>query len=230
MPTIKAQRQILNQQQTELRRLMEDATAHETAVALFMRQHAMLHAEAMTGLGLPSLADAVYGDLAEAQFRAIPPQGEHSIAWLVWHMARIEDVTMNGLVAGSAQLLHDGGWLAQLRLMVEDTGNALDLAAIAALSQAVDVAALRAYRTAVGRRTRQIVAALQPGDLARKVDPARIEQIRASGAVGAGAEGLLDYWSRRTMAGLLLMPPTRHNLVHLNEAWQVRQYWEKHSA
>lgn len=32
------------------------------------------------------------------------------------------------------------------------------------------------------------------------------------------ARFVTDYWSRRTIAGLLLMPATRHNFVHLNEA------------
>jgi hypothetical protein len=34
---------------------------------------------------------------------------------------------------------------------------------------------------------------------------------------------LSDYWSKKTIAGLLLMPPTRHNFVHLNEAARIRQ-------
>jgi hypothetical protein len=37
------------------------------------------------------------------------------------------------------------------------------------------------------------------------------------------AAGLLDYWGRRTIAGLLLMPATRHNIVHLNEAARIKQ-------
>jgi hypothetical protein len=38
------------------------------------------------------------------------------------------------------------------------------------------------------------------------------------GAVVAAAKGVVEYWGRRNTAGLLLMPATRHNLVHLNEA------------
>ncbi len=33
---------------------------------------------------------------------------------------------------------------------------------------------------------------------------------------------LIDYWGNRTFAGLLLMPPTRHNMVHLNEAYRIK--------
>jgi hypothetical protein len=47
--------------------------------------------------------------------------------------------------------------------------------------------------------------------------------MRDEGAVVEAARGLLDYWGKRNIAGLLLMPATRHNLVHLNEALQLKQ-------
>jgi hypothetical protein len=50
-----------------------------------------------------------------------------------------------------------------------------------------------------------------------------LEQVKAQGAVVPAAGWLLDYWAGLTLAGLLLMPPTRHNFVHLNEALRARQ-------
>jgi hypothetical protein len=96
-------------------------------------------------------------------------------------------------------------------------------AEIAALSAAIDVDALLAYRAAVGRRTRDIVQALPPEALKQKADPGRLQQIMTQGAVAEASRSLLDYWGGRTIAGLLLMPPTRHNLVHLNEALNLKQ-------
>jgi hypothetical protein len=34
---------------------------------------------------------------------------------------------------------------------------------------------------------------------------------------------VLEYWGGLTYAGLLLMPPTRHNFIHLNEALRVKK-------
>jgi hypothetical protein len=42
-------------------------------------------------------------------------------------------------------------------------------------------------------------------------------------AVLEAASDITDYWGKRTIAGLLLMPATRHNLVHLNEALRLKQ-------
>ena len=51
---------------------------------------------------------------------------------------------------------------------------------------------------------------------------ARLQQVMAEGAIVEAASGIADYWGKRTIAGLLLMPPTRHNFVHLNEALRIK--------
>ena len=66
--------------------------------------------------------------------RRIPPNGEHSIAWNIWHLARIEDVAMNLLVAGSPQVLQTGAWLVQMKITLRHTGNEMDLAGVEQLS------------------------------------------------------------------------------------------------
>jgi hypothetical protein len=55
-----------------------------------------------------------------------------------------------------------------------------------------------------------------------KISPERILEVRRSGAMVSAAQGIVDYWSRRTVAGLLLMPPTRHCFLHLNEALRIK--------
>ena len=130
---------------------------------------------------------------------------------------------MNLLVAGRPQLFEAEGWLSRLGVVDKDTGNAMSEQRIADISTRVDLTALRAYRTAVGRRTREIVQGLRPEDLKKKTDPARLQRVLAEGAVEPAAMGLIEYWGGRTTAGLLLMPPTRHNMVHLNEALRMKQ-------
>lgn len=196
---------------------------HDQAIELFLNQHAMLHSARVSQTDLWSFEDAVLNDMTEEQFRRIPRNCEHSVAWLIWHIARCEDITMNLLVAGSPQVLHRDNWLERMKIMVRDTGNTMDAAEIADFSATIDIEALRAYRVAVGRRTREIVKPLQPEELKQKVDPARLQHIWDEGAVVEAARGIADYWGRRNVAGLLLMPATRHNLIHLNEALQLKQ-------
>ena len=210
-------------QQTELHRILTSFSQHDKAIQLFLTQHAMLHSARMTQTASWSFEDEVFADVTEEQIRRIPRACDHSIAWLIWHMARCEDITMNLLVAGSPQILHRDGWLGRMKITARDTGNAMDEEGIIKFSDAIDIEALRAYRVAVGRRTQEIVKQLRPEELKQKVKPSRVERVRDEGAVVEAASGIVDYWSKRTVAGLLLMPATRHNLVHLNEALQLKR-------
>ena len=101
--------------------------------------------------------------------RIIPGKYDHSIAWVVWHMTRIEDATMNLLVAGIPQVLLGEDWLERMEIPIRDTGNGMDAKGVAALSAAINVPVLLEYRQSVGRRTRAIVKNLQPQELYRKL-------------------------------------------------------------
>ena len=54
------------------------------------------------------------------------------------------------------------------------------------------------------------------------IDPSNFRRLLAEGAVVQSANDLIKYWGGLTVAGLLLMPPTRHNFVHLNEAARIK--------
>jgi hypothetical protein len=212
-----------NQQQQALRWNLTHAENLQKAIGLFLRQHAMVHTAIMSHDGLWSFEDEILEDVTMQQMRLIPRNCDHSIAWILWHMTRIEDVTMNLLVAGSPQVMLQEGWLDQLKVNVRDTGNAMTTSGVMELSACMNIEALRSYRLEVGRRTREIVKLLDWEQLERKVDPARLQQVLVQKAVLEAASGLLDYWGRLTVAGLLLMPPTRHNFIHLNEALRIKQ-------
>ena len=104
-------RKSLNKRQTELRRIMMSFDQPNKAIDLFLSQHAMLHSAKMAQTESWSFEDAVLNDMTEEQTRHIPRNCDHSVAWLIWHIARIEDVAMNLLVAGGPQVLHQSNWL-----------------------------------------------------------------------------------------------------------------------
>ncbi len=212
-----------NKRQGELRQLLDDGSQFDQAIQLCLSQHAALHATELTPDELYSFENALLDDMTEEQIRRIPRNCDHSVAWLIWHMARIEDVAMNMLLAGGPQLLKQADWPERMGITVINTGNLMDEAGVIELSAAVDIEALRAYRLAVGRQTQAIIQDLQSEQLKKKVDPALLEQVMAEGAVVEEARDLINYWGKRTIAGLLLMPATRHNFVHLNEGERLKK-------
>ena len=213
-------RKAWNEGQKALRQAL--AQSDETAIELFLNQHAMVHSTEMAPSPF-SFADEIWQDMDEQALRRIPQKEEHSIVWILWHLARIEDMTMNILVAGRPQLLNQDDWLEKLAVPYRHSGNAMTPEEVADLSQKIDIQALRAYRMAVGRNTRKIVQPLAEEDLKKKVDPAGIAQVKDEGAVIEAAYGVTDYWSKRTIAGLLFMPPTRHCFLHFNEALKIKK-------
>jgi hypothetical protein len=220
-------RKLCLKRQTELRRVLSSGQ-HEEAIEMFLSQHAMLHSASVAANELAktepwSFEDEVLSDMTEEQIRRIPRNCEHSVAWIIWHIARCEDITMNLLVAGSPQVLSQGDWLDRIKTPICHTGNAMDETGMVHFSDSVDIEALRAYRVAVGRRTREIVQQLGPEDLKRKVDPTRLQRVWDEGAVVEAARGIVDYWGKRDVAGLLLMPASRHLIVHLNEALKLKR-------
>lgn len=212
-----------NKQQKMLRALLENEDSHSEAISSFLSQHSVLHSVKMDQGKVWSFEDDVLNDLEEHAARRIPGNEEHSIAWCIWHIARIEDVTMNILVADRPQLFLEDQWRDRLGIAVVHTGNVMEDEDIEVLSNSIDIQALRDYRCAVGRRTQEIIKALKPEEILQKVQPDRLQKVVDEGAVVQAALGLIEYWSRRTIAGLLLMPPTRHNFVHLNEASKLKQ-------
>jgi hypothetical protein len=223
METIETNRKLLLKKQTDLRRFMTIAGQFDVAMQLFFEQHASLHSARVSESEIWSFEDVLLEDITDEQFRRIPRKSEHSIAWVIWHLARIEDTAMNILVADSSQIFSQIDWEIRLGVPFKHCGNEMSEQEMQILSQEIDLITLRDYRVAVGRRTREIVSHLQPDDLKKKVGPTRIKRVLDEGAILEKSHGITDYWRKRDIAGLLLMPASRHNLVHLGEALKLKK-------
>lgn len=194
------------------------------AINLCLEQHAMVHASEMSQIKKVTFEDELWEGLSEKSFRTMPSVKDETIAWSLWHITRIEDITMNILVAGENQVLNADDWMEKLAVKVFDTGNSMTDEEIIDLSANLNWQELRKYRMAVGRKTRRIIQRLQPADLKSKMKPERLHRILAEGAVlnVDGAKWLVDFWGRKNVAGILLMPITRHQLVHINESMRLK--------
>jgi DinB superfamily len=191
---------------------------------LFLRQHAITHSVAMVGADECewSFQDALLEGISEEQLRLQAQPGTNTVAWLIWHMARTEDVAMNLLVAGRPQVLQEEDWPGRLKLSRSDIGTGAADEEVADISAKLDIPALLAYRLAVGRRTREIVRTLRPEELAEPVPAARIDELLSVGALLDDAHDLAAFWRGKSKAYLLAMPATGHSLAHLGEAMSIR--------
>ena len=223
-----ANRSAWNERQKALKTGLLAKNPPSDVINLFFRQHAAVHSTSMSLSGECSFDDELWDGLTDEKARRITTRSEHSIVWMIWHMARCEDATMSLLVGGCPQVLAQEGWVERVRATIRDTGNSLDREGVERFSAEVDIPALRSYRSAVGRQTREIIARLAADPatvrdvLRRTADPARVQQVIDEGVVLDDTRYLTDYWGAQTVAGLLLMPATRHPFVHYNEALKVK--------
>jgi hypothetical protein len=211
-----------NETQKKLRSIILKKTKFDEALQLMLRQHQLVHAAEMTGCDVPTFEDQLWSDMTEAAFRKTSDKSIYSIAWHLWHSARIEDITVSFLIADCPQILESENFLSRLSITFEDTGNSMNSKEINKLSSQIPMQELRQYRIAVGKKTQYIMKRLTPELLYKKVSPVAIEAIRSEKAVLPGSEWLLDYWGRKKIAGIVLMPLTRHLMVHINESKRLQ--------
>src|SRR5215475_1105897 len=88
---------------------------------LFLDQHAAMHSAAVGGNKM-SAAERTFAGLTDEQMRVRPREDLNSLAWLMWHIARAEDIFVNALLATGPQLFDDEGWAKRLIVARRDFG------------------------------------------------------------------------------------------------------------
>lgn len=229
-----------NPKQKELKALLSKKDRTGEAIALCLAMHGMLHdlppTDETTHSGVMTadhtgagflMVDSYLKDLTDglpdAACRFRPANSFATIAWNLWHITRIEDAIINIILADGKQVL-TAAMQKMIGSPVRDTGNAMSAAEVDAFSAQVRPAALLDYRRAVGLRTREILGRLTAEDLGRKAGGAQLRRMTDEGVILNAPDSiwLIDFWANKTVAGLLQMPITRHQIVHLNDCFKIK--------
>jgi hypothetical protein len=184
---------------------------------LFLDQHGAVHSAAVGG-NKGSAAERAFTGLTDEQLRVRPREDLNSLAWLMWHIARAEDVFVNAVMAGRSQVLDDG-WAGKLGVGRRDFGIGMTSAEVTELTRQIDLAALREYRDAVGLRTREVVGGF---DWSGTIPAEAMERAAAQGAFGARTEGVVKVFTGRPRAMVLSGIALLHPAQHIGEASTVR--------
>ncbi len=119
---------------------------------------------------IPPLAREAVDDVDLARLTEPPSPGANTIAWLVWHLGRVQDHHVSQLLDAD-QIWIDGDWARRFGLDPDpsNTGYGHSAAEMAAVRPERPEVLLE-YLDAVDRRTRTMLQTLSPGDLDRIVD------------------------------------------------------------
>ena len=184
---------------------------------LFLAQHSAVHTAAVGG-NKASAAERVLNGLTDEQMRVRPREDLNSIAWLVWHIARAEDIFLNPVLAGRAQVFDDA-WMKRLGVNRKDFGIGMKSPEVSDLTRSINLDALREYRDAVGKRTRELVGSFQPQDWEGQVPQSAVERAAAEGAFPPPvAQAFTGRPRMAVLSALALFNPA----AHFGEATTVR--------
>jgi len=68
--------------------------------------------------------------------------GLNSIAWLLWHLARCEDIGINRLLSNRTQVFDEEDWPKRLNVFRRDIGTGMTMEEVTELSSQIDISYL----------------------------------------------------------------------------------------
>lgn len=177
---------------------------------------------------LMQVADGFFRDFSREEFCAMPfinAEGYHSktVAYLFWHIFRIEDIVANTLIAGCGQVFFRGNYKERTNSPIITTGNELVKQQIAEFSRQLNLGELQNYIHEVKAQTEKILCALSYSDLKKKVSAERRKELESLNVVSTdeSAGWLIDYWCGKDFRGLVQMPFSRHWIMHIEAALRI---------
>ncbi len=114
---------------------------------------------------LQAVRKAIDG-LTPAEARWQPTLHSNHVAWLVWHMARVEDAMVNQLLKGSPGEWVSGGWAGRFGMDAQTVGAGQTIEEVRAMPD-IPLADFMAYFDAVRAASRPFLEQATEEDLAR---------------------------------------------------------------
>lgn len=148
-------------------------------------------------------------DLTLDEIHRQPQAGANSIAWLAWHLTRVQDVSISGL-AGLEQAWVSQGWHAKFDLAPDPDydGYGHTPAQVAAF-RVPAVQTLLDYHESVQERSKTYVSGLAPADFDRTLNEPQ--------------------WHPLPTVGVRLVSVLSDNLQHAGQAAYLRGLWQAKS-
>jgi hypothetical protein len=176
---------------------------------LFFQRHDVLYNFWLTG---------IWDTVPDAPMRQRPHPRVNSIAWNLWHLARVEDAGVSRFVADLPQILDEGGWAEKLNVLWRHHGSGMRFAEVDELNQRINLLALRGYSQAVAERTRRVVVSMMMEELDAVLTLDRVRQIVVDEGLGhSDPSGLVANYVGWTKGKCLMNFALTHPYQHVGE-------------
>ncbi len=163
------------------------------------------------------LAD-IWKTVPEDLMRQRPHPKVNSIAWILWHMARVEDSGINLFVTEGSQILDEDAWIKRLKVPWRHNGGGMNFSEVDELTSRIDLDALRDYSLIVQTRSREIIEQIPQIDLDETIQPKRLRVILLDeGLAHSDPEGLVKWYSGWSKGKCLMTFGLTHPYQHIGE-------------
>jgi len=147
-----------------------------------------------------------------------------TLAYSVWHIFRIEDIVCNELILKQPQVLFEEHYLERIGSPIITTGNELVKQQIAEFSKQLNIVELKQYAKQVMLKTNQYLQNMEYADLKKEFTEQDKQILVDSKCVSEAdvASWLIDFWCNKDIKGLLLMPLSRHWIMHVEAMCRIK--------
>jgi len=209
--------------QNNLKKLLSKEETFNDGIKLLLDMHSILHDKKVYNNKDDTIYNVLWDNLTNETCKIITNK-ETSILWDIWHITRIEDIVANIIIGNTEEVLN-AEIQEKLNIKIRDTGNAMSKEEIELFNKNVNIKALNDYRIKVGKQTVKIIKGLTFSDMKRKPEKKQLDKIMKSGGLleKEKSKWLLDFWGSKNILGLIMMPITRHQTLHLNDCFNIKE-------
>ncbi len=172
---------------------------------------------------LKEIDEFIFSNCDKEEFCRMPLKTDKTIAYYIYHLTRIEDITSNTLILDKEQILFRNKYDKLLNSPIITTGNELKRDKLIEFSSLLDIDKLKGYVEDVYHNTNQLITEMKYEESKTKVSTERKNNLIGLNVVSKDKDAfwLVDYWCKKTYAGLLLMPFSRHQMMHLDGCLRI---------
>ena len=153
----------------------------------------------------------------------VPDDRLNSIAWILWHISRCEDLAVNSLILEGDQILDDL-WCERLGISDITMGTGMPKPEADRLGRTVDVTSLVAYRAEVTLKTESFVNEYPSDRWSETLEKGILEsKLVTHGYGGPQAEEIVKHYAGQSKGWLLGHLALTHTFYHIGQAFTVRR-------
>lgn len=147
-----------------------------------------------------------------------------TLSYSIWHIARIEDIVVHEMIVKDEQILFKDNYLKRIGASIITTGNELEGEELVEFSKDINIKVLLNYASDVIESTNRELVKLDFKEAKSRFTEEDKKRLLQSKCVSTSESSiwLIDYWCSKDIIGLILMPFSKHWMMHIDAMHRIK--------